>query len=254
VLAGKRVLITRPAHEAEVMARELRARGAEPIVAPTIAVGPPDDETPARQSTRQLDRYDWVVFTSRMGVDAFFRNLESAGNPRAIAHLKFCAVGPKTAERLEHFGVRADLVSGRFTSDDAAAALVARTRDGERVLIYAAQDNRDVIRSELANAGRRPTAVAAYATRVVRDSDFEKRVLDADVLTFTSGSTVRGFVDAFAGSAAALDAAKGKVVACIGPITAAVASELGFNVDIVPDEFTTQALVETLEAYFARRS
>jgi uroporphyrinogen III methyltransferase / synthase len=253
VLAGKRVLITRPRREAEAMARELRARDAEPIVAPTISIGPPDDEIPARKAVQELDRYDWVVFTSRPGVDAFFRNLKDAGDLRALAHLKFGAVGPKTAERLQSYGVSADLVSGRFTSDDAAAELLARTNEGERVLIYAAQDNRDILRSELAKAARRPTAVAAYATQLVHDPEFEQRVREADVLTFTSGSTVRGFLAAFTSSSAAVEAANAKVVACIGPITADEANEAGLRVDVVPDEFTTQALIAALEEYFKNR-
>jgi uroporphyrinogen III methyltransferase / synthase len=235
------------------MAEELRAHGASPIVAPTIAIGPPDDESAARRASRELDCYDWVLFTSRAGVDAFFRNLSQAADVRALAHLKFGAIGPKTAERLEHYGVRADLVSGRFTSDDAVAALLGRTQEGERVLIYAAQENRDILRSELANAARRPTAVAAYATRLVHDPDFEQRVREADVLTFTSGSTVRGFVAAYASRSAAAEAAKNKVVACIGPITADEARHAGLSVDVVPNEFTTRALIAALEEHFKSR-
>lgn len=253
MLAGKRVLITRPRSEAEAMARELRERGAEPIVAPTIAIEPPDDEAPATQAIREIDRYDWVVFTSRAGVDAFFRNLKDAGDLRFLSHLKFATVGPKTADRLWSYGMRAHLVSKRFTSDDAAAELLAQTREGERVLIYAAQDNRDILRSELANGARKTTAVAAYATRLVHDPDFTQRVRDADVVTFTSASTVRGFLAAFENAPAAITAANDKTVACIGPITADEARALGLRVDVVPDEFTTQALIEALEVYFQNR-
>lgn len=254
MLAGKRVLVTRPWREAEVTAAELRAHGAEPIVAPTIEIGPPDDESAAIRATRELDRYDWVVFTSRAGVDAFFQNLSGAGELRKLTRLKFAAVGPKTAHCLESYGVRADLVSGRFTSDDAADELVACTQQGERILIYAAQDNRDALRSVLARVGRHPVAVAAYSTRLRCDPDFKQRVREANVLTFTSGSTVRGFVAAFGSNCEAVEAAKGKVVACIGPITAGEARALGLHVDLVPHEFTTRALVDALRGYFADRT
>jgi uroporphyrinogen III methyltransferase/synthase len=242
----------RASREAEATARVLRERGAEPIIAPTIEIGPPDDPTPARHVVRELEAYAWLVFASRAGVDAFFKNLrDSGGDVRSMAHLKIAAVGPKTAERLEHFGVRADLISGRYTSEDAAAELLNHTQPDDRVLLYVAQEGRDILRSVLAEQGRLPNAVAAYKTRSIADPDFASKVARADVLTFTSGSTVRGYVSLL-GARAAKEAARERVVACIGPITAEEARDAGLRVDIVPDAFTTEALVDALDGYFAR--
>ncbi|HEY9086318.1 MAG TPA: uroporphyrinogen-III C-methyltransferase [Candidatus Tyrphobacter sp.] len=251
-LFGKRVLITRTAPEAERFANALLARGIEPILAPTIEIHPPEDPAPARRAIEELERYAWIVFTSRNGVEAFFDNLHAMdADARFIGHTRVAAIGPKTARCLEAFGVRADLVCGRFTSEDVARELLERTCEGERVLIYAAQEGRDVLRSVLEQAGRVPAPVAAYATRIAVDPEFAQKVARADVLTFTSGSTVRGFAALLGGNAAAIEAANGKLVACIGPITAGEARDAGLQVDVVAKEFTAEGLLSALEARIA---
>jgi uroporphyrinogen III methyltransferase/synthase len=252
-LTGKTVLVTRAASDGETLARILRERGAEPILAPTIEIGAPDDAGPAQRAVRELDRYAWIVFTAQPGVDAFFANLEAVGDVRSVGHVKIAAIGPKTAARLSRHGIRADLVSGRFSSDDIARDLLAQTREGDRVLVYVAQEHRDVLRSVLARSGRIPTVVAAYKTRFANDATFAQKVARADVLTFTSGSTVRGFSSLLGGDEAACAASRGKVVACIGPITADEARTVGLCVDVVGEEFTTEGLLAALDTHFASR-
>ena len=86
------------------------------------------------------------------------------------------------------------------------------------------------------------------------DPEFAQKVARADVLTFTSASTVQGFAQALGGDAAAVAAAHGKTVACIGPITADAAREYGLQVDVIADTFTAAGLLDALEAYFALRA
>jgi uroporphyrinogen-III synthase len=102
----------------------------------------------------------------------------------------------------------------------------------------------------LDEAGRPATVVAAYKTVVAADAGFAQKVAQADVLTFTSASTVRGFVTLL-GASAAVSAAHGKCVACIGPITADAAREIGLPVDVVASVYTTAGLLDALEAHFA---
>ncbi len=92
---------------------------------------------------------------------------------------------------------------------------------------------------------------AAYKTVVPSDPDFAKKIERADVLTFTSASTVRGFAELLGGDESAREAARGKCVACIGPITAQAAAEIGLHVDIVADRYTTAGLLDALDAHFA---
>ncbi|MBV8117092.1 MAG: uroporphyrinogen-III synthase, partial [Candidatus Eremiobacteraeota bacterium] len=248
-LFGKRVLITRPAHQADRFARALYARGVEPILASTIAIAPPDDIRAAHRAIDELASFGWVVFTSQNGVDAFFDRLSSLdADARYIGTTKVAAIGAKTAERLREHGVRADLVPSAFISEEIARALIEATSDGERILIYRAQEARDVLPEMLADAGRQPAVVAAYKTIFSVDADFPEKVERADILTFTSASTVRGFIELLGGEKQGVDAARGKLVACIGPITAEAAESAGLHVDVVADVYTTEGLLDALEA------
>ena len=251
-LFGKRVLITRPAEQALEFARALYARGVEPILASTIAIVPPDDVAAAHRAIDDLASYRWVVFTSQNGVDAFFDRLAALdSDARYIGATRVAAIGSKTAERLRAFGVRADLIPAAFVSEEIGRALMQATHTGDRILIYRAQEARDVLAQMLEDAGREPHVVAAYKTIFEVDPEFAQKVQRADVLTFTSASTVRGYVELLGGATAARDAARNKLIACIGPITAEAADEAGLHVDVVADVFTTEGLLDALEAHFA---
>ncbi|HEV7178338.1 MAG TPA: uroporphyrinogen-III C-methyltransferase [Candidatus Baltobacteraceae bacterium] len=251
-LFGKRVLITRPAHQAERFAQALYARGVEPILASTITIEPPDDLHAAHRAIDELANYGWVVFTSQNGVDAFFDRLASLGaDARYLGKTRVGAIGAKTAERLRERGIRADLIPSAYISEEIARSLIEATRNGERIVIYRAQEARDVLPQMLADAGRLPTVVAAYKTTFATDPDFASKVARADVLTFTSASTLHGFARLLGGTDSARDAARGKLVACIGPVTAEAAAELGLHVDIIADVYTTDGLLDALEAHLS---
>lgn len=251
-LFGKRILITRPAHQAAEFARALYARGVEPVLGSTIAIVPPDDIHAAHRAIDELASYGWLVFTSQNGVDAFFARLASLdADARYVGTTKVAAIGAKTAERLREHGIRADLVPSAYISEEIGRALIEATRDGERILIYRAQEARDVLPEMLEDAGRAPTVVAAYKTIFDVDPHFREKVESADVLTFTSASTVRGFIELLGGNERAVTAARGRLVACIGPITAEAAEGAGLHVDVVADVYTTEGLLDALEAHLS---
>ena len=244
-LFGKRVLITRPAAQADDFAQQLWEAGAEPIVAPTIAIGPPDDPAAAAAAVAHVRDYAWVVFTSRNGVDAFFDLLGASGkDARAFGDSKIAAIGPKTAAALTERGIRVNFVPDMYVNEAIAAGLIARTQTGDRVLVFRAQEARDVLPDALRAAGRAPDVVAAYRTRYVDDPELAAKADRADVVTFTSSSTVNGFVHNVADAALVLANA---TVAAIGPITAATARNLGIRVDVVAEEFTVEGLLAALE-------
>ena len=251
-LFGKRVLITRPTQQAQDFARALYARGVEPILASTIAIVPPDDAMPAHRAIDDLASYRWIVFTSQNGVDAFFDRLASLdADARYIGATKVAAIGSKTVERLREYGIRADLLPAVFVSEEIGRALIEATHKGDRILIFRAQDARDVLPEMLEDAERKPHVVAAYKTIFDVDPQFAKKVARADVLTFTSASTVRGYVELLGGAEPARDAARNKLIACIGPITAEAADGAGLHVDVVADVFTTDGLLDALEAHLS---
>jgi len=250
-LFGKCVLITRAGHQSEEFARALLARGAQPIGAPTIEI---ERDLDARIDLSALPSYAWIVFTSQNGVEAFFSDLaEQRADARALQTARVAAIGDATAARLLHFGVRADLVAPAFVAEELASALIANSAPRDRTLLYRARDARDVLPDALRRAGRSVTAIAAYSTTVPADDAFAEKVRDADVLTFTSASTVRGFVSLLGDKTRATAAAHGKCVACIGPITASAAQDAGLNVDVIAQRYTTADLLAALEAHLAAR-
>ncbi len=250
-LFGKRVLVTRPAAQGEEFAIALAARGAEPVPAPSIVLEPPDDPAAAHRCIDDLASFAWVVFTSANGVDAFFDRLASLdADARYIGAVKVAAIGAKTAARLARAGVRPDVVPAEFVGEEMARALIEAAQPGDRVLVYRAQEARDILPQMLADAGLEPVVVAAYRSVPARDPNFGDKVARCDVLTFTSAGTVRGYVEQFEDAPAAAAAARGKVVACIGPITADAARAYGMNVEVVAASYTTDALVDALEAHY----
>jgi len=245
-LFGKKVLITRPRVDADALAAKLWELGAEPLLAPTIAIEPPDDAERADIAVREARVYHWIVFTSQNGVEAFFDRLSAGGSDaRALGDVMVAAIGPKTAERLMAYGVRADFVPARYVGEEVAAGLLERTETGQRILIFRAQEARDVLPEALRAEDRRVDVVAAYKTVVVHDPTIAERARDADIWTFTSPSTVRGLIENLP-SAAGI--ARKKTVACIGPITAEAARAEGLPVHIVADDYTVDGLLEALEA------
>lgn len=245
-LFGERVLITRPVAQAGEFAARLWELGAEPILAPSIAIEPPDDPAAAARAAAAVREYRWIVFTSQNGVEAFFRELARRGeDARALGGVRVAAIGPKTASALERHGIRPDFVPARFISEAVADGLLERSSAGERILLFRAQEARDVLPERLRAAGRPVDVVAAYKTTFVHDGDLAEKVARATVLTFTSASTIAGFAHSLGGELAG--AVRGKRIACIGPITAEAARGAGLHVDHVAAEFTVEGLIEALE-------
>ena len=244
-LFGKRILITRPLEASRELAEQMWEIGAEPVIAPAIAIGPPDDVAAARAATAAFGSYAWIVFTSQNGVDAAFAHLAERGaDARAFATAKVAAVGSKTAAALAARGIVADFVPEKFDADEVAAEILARTLPRDRVLFYGAQAMREGPIEGLRAADRRVDLVAAYKTTAIVDPQMAQAARDTDMWTFASASAVNAFLANVPG---ARELASAKTVACIGPVTAGAARAAGLAVDVVADEATVEGLVQALE-------
>jgi uroporphyrinogen III methyltransferase/synthase len=235
-LVGRRIVVTRPAEDAARLASRLRDLGAVPLVLPSIKVeftDPPE----LRGALREPLRYDWIVFTSKHGVEAAFRLVPRLVGPR------IAAIGPATAQALRHYDVTLDAMPSEYVAE----AIIPRLGDvaGTQILLPRADIARRALADGLRARRADVTEVAAYRTRVRTGPRPDLREVDA--ITFTSSSTVRGFL---AGGPAPGTA---KVV-CIGPITAATARDHGLRVAEIATEYTEDGLIGALFKAFGREA
>lgn len=248
-LSGKRVLVTRAHGQSGTMSARLRELGAEPVELPTIQIAPPSDPQPIDVAIARLDDFDWVVFTSANAVDAFFTRLDASNlDVRALGQVKVAAIGSPTAAGLRKHGVKADFVPERFVAEEVLAGLLERGAGHTRVLLPRAEQAREVLPEGLRQAGATVDVVAAYRTVVPEPSPAVLQLIrnrDIDVLTLTSSSTARNLASMLDGR---LDSLRGALVACIGPITAETARQVGFQVDVVAEEYSIPGLIAAVVA------
>jgi uroporphyrinogen III methyltransferase/synthase len=254
-LFGKRVLVTRSRAQASALSRLLEQEGALPVELPTIEALPPESFTALDGALEQLAAYDWVVFTSVNGVEFFFQRLHHLGkDPKALWPTRLAAIGPATARALDARGVQSDLLPGEYLSAKILEAFQDLDLVGKRILL----PRPDLAGRELPQGLRERGAwvddIAVYRTLTPQDS---RQALGSllggpppDIATFTSSSTVRNLVALLDGDLRLLE---GACIACIGPVTADTALELGLRVDVEAQEHTIPGLVAALKKHFSAR-
>ena len=256
-LAGATILVTRADGQAQEFTEQIQAAGADVLVLPTIEICPPESFAALDEAIRNLERYDWIIFTSVNGIAPFLERLQKADRtPAALGSIQVGAIGPATASRLAASGIAAALVPDRYQAEGILDALTPGAMAGKRVLIPRAAQARDVLPETLRAWGAQADVVSAYRTAIpnvdVAPVRERLRAGQVDVITFTSSSTVSNFVRLLGGGTLAM-IASGSRIACIGPITAETVTQAGGHADIVAHEFTTADLVRAIIADFARR-
>lgn len=247
-LFGQRVVVTRTRQQASQLATLLRDAGATPIEVPVIeVVDPPDGGAALRAAARWLPGFDWVVVTSPNGAQRLLDAVDQVGgDARTFGATKVAAIGPATARVLAAGGIRADVVPERFVAESLLDAMGDPPRPRARLLLARAEVARDVLPDGLRARGWDVEVVDAYRTAGAAVSDADRQlVTSADVITFTSSSTVERFLDAFGPDAVP------PTVACIGPVTAATARARGLTVDVEAKVHTVEGLVAALIAHTA---
>ena len=254
-LFAKRIVLTRAQEQAKEFSQLLAAYGAEPVEVPTIQIVPPASWQALDEAIIRLGTYQWLIFTSVNGVGPFMDRLHVAGKDvRALASLRLCAIGPRTAQALKTYGLTADLVPAEFQAEGVIAALAQVGIQGNRILIPRAEVAREILPEQLRELGAVVDVIPVYRTIVptVDVASLTQQLQDGRVaaLTFTSSSTVRNFVELFGGQEAVRRLVAQVAIACIGPITARTAEEHGLTVTIMPAENTLPALAEAIVKHF----
>ena len=256
-LLGKRILVTRPRDQSDAFEALLHERGAVPIAVPLIHVEESPEPARLLAAVEAASTYDWIVFTSANGVDAFFRAAaKSLVKKVQFGNARICVVGPATRDALNKYGVAADAMPEEFRGEAVAELILQQTPGvkNARVLLARAEVARDFVPEALRAAGMHVDIVAAYRTETLDDAAALQQLRAAyaegiDVATFTSPSTFNVFARA-AASAAEL---RNSALAAIGPVTADAMTKAAMPPAIVARDYTVRGLVSALETYFTEK-
>lgn len=249
ILTGRRILVTRATGQAGSLSRKLQALGATAIEIPTIEIKSPPSSEEIDNAIKNLGNYDWIIFTSVHGVEFFIRRMVVLQVDTSILNgLKIAAIGSATSAALQRVGRSPDYIPDEFLSERIAPGL--GELHGKRILLPRADIASKKLPLLLINAGAIVDEVIAYRTTIPNQLNSEKLKAafkdGVDMVTFTSPSTVRNFVEVLA------DVDVGKYlsnvrVACIGPVTFESARKAGIEVQVVANRHTIDGLVEAIE-------
>jgi uroporphyrinogen-III synthase/uroporphyrinogen III methyltransferase/synthase len=230
-LAGKRVLITRAAHQASKLSEGLRALGAEAVEVPVIEIRAPEDFAPLDRALRELQSYDWLILTSANTVRALADRAAMLGLRLSSAtRLNVSAVGDATADAARQAGFSVALVPETYVAESLTESLAAHTR-GKRVLLARAAVARDVIPHALRAAGATVDVVDAYRNAMPKAApELLRQALQKGIaaVAFTSSSSVTHLAEAARLARTAFPFADIAAIS-IGPITSKTLRELGWE-------------------------
>ncbi|MEP6808767.1 MAG: uroporphyrinogen-III C-methyltransferase [Chthoniobacterales bacterium] len=252
-LSGKRIVVTRTRMQAGVLSRELRALGGDVLELPTIRIEPPADLRSFAELVQDAHVYDWIVFTSPNGVNSFFDLFYKLYNDaRELGGARIAAIGPGTAQRIKDFHLHVDLQPAEFVAEAVVREFKkAGGVENLRILLARAEKARDVLPKELSAMGAIVDEGIAYQTLPETRDDFgaRRRLLEegADLITFTSSSTVENFM------ALGLPWPSAMKVASIGPVTSKTARDLGLEVDIEARRHDIPGLVDAIRKFYQSR-
>ena len=251
-LFGRTIVVTRARAAASEFATALRRLGAEVVEFPTIETAPPRSYAALDRAIKRVDSFDWIIFTSAMGVESFIERLKSLGRDiRALGDASIAAIGPATAALLADYALRVAAVPDEYRAEEIVSAIGIKQIRGKRFLIPRAEVAREALPEILRDKGAKEVVVApAYRTVKPKGAQIARmRELIAsgkiDLVTFTSSSTVTNFCELLGVPV------KGIKAGAIGPITAATAEERGFEVVVKPRKYTIEALTEAIREYYA---
>jgi uroporphyrinogen-III synthase len=255
-LLGVRILTTRASKQSDGLAKPLRAMGAEVIEVPTIEIKPPRSYKALDTALDKIANYHWLILTSVNGVDPLFARMKKLRVAlESLKHLQVAAIGPATKREIETRGLKVTVTPEKYIAESVVEALKGKTK-GKRVLLVRAKIARDVLPTELRKAGAKVDVAEAYETHVPAGAEaklnrlFVNNVTRPDVVTFTSSSTAKNFLDLL--SKEHYPALREICLASIGPVTSATLQQAGFKPNIEAREYTMEGLASAIARHAHR--
>ncbi|WP_395732824.1 uroporphyrinogen-III C-methyltransferase [Prosthecobacter sp.] len=251
-LFGKRIVVTRTRAQASALSKQLSVLGANVIEIPTIRIAPVEDQLSFGELVQDCHTYDWIIFTSPNGVDAFFTMFDKLYNDaRSIGGVRIACIGPGTAEKVKARHLAVDLMpdKGHYVAEGLVKAFKDhQDMENVKVLWVRAQEAREVIANELAGMGAIVDECEAYRTIAETEDNLDAlarlKEEGADMITFTSASTVEHFLNL------KVALPEGIKIASIGPVTSAAIKARGLKVDVEAKENSIPGLVAAVEKFW----
>lgn len=252
-LFGQRIAVTRTRQQAGELVSQLKALGADAYEMPTIRIEPAPNKREFYELVLDAHSYDWVIFTSPNGVDAFFKAFfEIYRDARELGGARIGAIGPATAERVRSYHLQVDLQPEKYVAEAILTELQKENSvENLKFLLPRAEGAREMLALELTKLGAIVDEAVAYRT-VPETEDVSggiKRFREegADLITFTSSSTAENF------AALKLPLPENLKIASIGPVTSKTLKGLGLDLDIEAQKHDIPGLIDAIVAYFAKR-
>lgn len=254
---GRRIVVTRTSQQAGELSRKIESLGGEAYEFPVIETVAPEDLEPLDRALQTLSSYDWVIFTSVNAVAFFFQRMQKLKLDIRTMRARIAVVGTKTQETLDRYGIQAEFTPSEFNGDVLAqelATLLQMGNEKQTILFPRADIARTVILDTLRREGHIVDEVDVYQTRPLQSGARELfEQLQAGrihVITFSSSSTVTHFVSAMNGHNWR-DYMDQVEIACIGPITAQTARDLGLTPTIIASHSTIDGLMNQMIVHFS---
>lgn len=255
-LSGRRVVVTRPKGQAQVLVKALEKAGAEVLRMPLIEIGPVANEEAKHAVFSELWQFNWIIFTSANGVRFFFEEFFTRFEDiRSLGLVRFAVVGPATATALSRYHLKIDVMPDKSDAESLAKALEEfETIHSLRILIIEGNRNREALVERLEAAQAIIQRLQVYENRPVdlatSTSAMQFRSEGADAIIFASGSAVEVFRQQ-AGQLQLVEGARHPIPVSWGPTTSAAMRERGLAPVVEAAETTEAAVVAALKAHFA---
>lgn len=266
-LRGKTVAITRPRPQAEELARVILRLGGKPYIAPTVEIKVKEEHQPIERFIRKLleEKVDYVIFTSVNGILGLLKISEELEKKIRILDLlnkvNVIAIGPKTKTELEKNGVKVDLVPSTYSSQAIIEILRHANLHKKFIVIPRTSKVDPYLREELEKMGAEVEEVPVYGTALPSNkseilkllNDLSNNMIDA--ITFTSSATAQNLfqiADECAKTDELRKSLKRITVIAIGSRTKRTLSDLGVDVHVLPEEYTTEAMVKAYADYIRK--
>jgi len=241
----KRILITRPRVQSTTFAENLRYAGFEPYFFPVIEIRPIVHNPILDDALSNIDRYDWVIFTSINAVEVVFARISPETMNRA--ELKIAAIGPKTSAAIVIQGLIPDFIPDEYVAEAIPPGL--GNLKGKHILLPRAEIARKALPESIIQLGGYVDEIAVYHTQPAypNTDGFSALHTGVDIITLTSPSTVINFTKILQDHGLNPNKLPGNpVYACIGPITEEAANKEGLQHLLVAKEYTTEGIIKAI--------